>query len=98
MDDLCRFIAASPSANMLMIFNLFRKILSYCSAKCDTTEKKVIKIILTMFVRGVVFTSLFTSQFMNVTNTQMWIYMFYIYIYKTYRCVIYKKCITHKPP
>lgn len=51
-----------------------------------------------MFVRGVVFTSLFTSQFMNVTNTQMWIYMFYIYIYKTYRCVIYKKCITHKPP
>lgn len=39
-DDLCRFIAASLSAVMLMIFNLFRKILSYSSAKCDTTKKR----------------------------------------------------------
>lgn len=39
-DGCDRMICAGLSANMLMIFNLFRKILSYCSAKRDTTKKK----------------------------------------------------------
>lgn len=44
-----------------------------------------------MFVRGVVFTSLFTSQFMNVTNTQMWIYICFIYISIKHIDVLYIK-------